>query len=218
MTLNQLRRLVHDHLPPIRRAAFWKGARSTGQVPTRVSVLLKYASIFNSDAVAAPSSSYAFRSSLFDPDVTGAGSQPNGFDQWMAFYNYFMVSRIRVKFPAMSEDHSVAFAITPSISAVTSFATALGNPRTKHAIYAMGGPAVNLDSGWVSLTDFFGVTLEEMRAEARYWGTSSANPGESLLMTILSAAVDGGSTYNQSMLVEVEFEAEFFDRVTLAPS
>lgn len=37
---------------------------------------------------------------LYDPDITGTGHQPYGFDQWQTFYNFFMVigSKITCKF------------------------------------------------------------------------------------------------------------------------
>jgi len=36
---------------------------------------------------------YAFRaSSCFDPDFTGAGHQPRGFDQWKLLYNMYIVN------------------------------------------------------------------------------------------------------------------------------
>ncbi len=35
---------------------------------------------------------YVFRANgCFDPDFTGTGHQPNGYDQWSAFYNHYVV-------------------------------------------------------------------------------------------------------------------------------
>lgn len=35
--------------------------------------------------------------SLYDPDVTGAGHQPLGFDQWSTFYNHYIVIGAKIK-------------------------------------------------------------------------------------------------------------------------
>lgn len=36
--------------------------------------------------------------SLYDPDVTGAGHQPYGFDQWSAFYNHYVVTGAKITY------------------------------------------------------------------------------------------------------------------------
>lgn len=40
--------------------------------------------------------------SLFDPDYTGAGNQPTGYDQWAQFYNSYRVSASSIKVIARS--------------------------------------------------------------------------------------------------------------------
>jgi hypothetical protein len=34
--------------------------------------------------------------SCFDPNYTGTGHQPNGFDQWSAFYNHYVVTHSKI--------------------------------------------------------------------------------------------------------------------------
>ncbi len=219
VSVRQLRQLVRAHVAPQHQRAFWKGASSMGQVPNRVAVKLRYSEVFNNGAVATFTSNYNYRSSLHDPNLSGAGFQPNGFDQWMAFYNNFLVTRVRLVTEWFSSDHSAAVVVQPSVQGTTtSIAQMLGNPRTRSAIYSIGGPPARVDTGWISLPDFFGVSIEEMRAEARFWGTASSSPTEYLVLSITSATLDGGLTYHESQIVLLEFEAEFFDRVTLALS
>lgn len=41
---------------------------------------------------------------MFDPDTSGTGHQPLGFDQWAAIYKYYMVYAIKWSFYIMSVD------------------------------------------------------------------------------------------------------------------
>jgi hypothetical protein len=61
---------------------------------------------------------YTYRlNSLYDPDETGAGSQPLGFDEIMAMYTYFRVEHVKVEIEAVNNSSVPAMlAIAPSIS------------------------------------------------------------------------------------------------------
>lgn len=67
------------------------------------------------DAGAAPAVAvHVLRASgLFDPDVTGAGHQPRGFDQIMLLYDHYVVvgSKITVKIPSDNSTHIVGIAL-----------------------------------------------------------------------------------------------------------
>ena len=61
---------------------------------------LRYESIVNLTPALDPGDNHVFSANdLYDPDVTGTGHQPRGFDQLMGFYDHFTVigSRITVK-------------------------------------------------------------------------------------------------------------------------
>ncbi len=67
-------------------------------VPDKKSVTLRYVSQITLDPAASSMAHYLFRANdLFDPDFTGVGHQPMGFDQWMVFYNHFTVVSSRIK-------------------------------------------------------------------------------------------------------------------------
>jgi len=69
--------------------------------PARSRKNLRYSTNFALTTTAGAVTSYVFRANdLFDPDFTGSGHQPMGFDQMMLSYNHFVVvrSRIRVTF------------------------------------------------------------------------------------------------------------------------
>jgi hypothetical protein len=67
--------------------------------PPMVTKMLRYSSntgILSSTSGAV--ATYVIRSNdCFDPDFTGTGHQPMGFDQMMVFYNHFCVRKARIK-------------------------------------------------------------------------------------------------------------------------
>lgn len=73
-------------------------ARGTPQVAT---VKLNYNTALNLVTAIGGYASYTFRAnSVYDPDYTGSGHQPMGFDTWASQYNHYVVlgSKITCKF------------------------------------------------------------------------------------------------------------------------
>lgn len=66
--------------------------------PQRCRAVLRYTSYFNIDPIAAGTVAYYLRcNSAYDPDYTGVGGQPRGFDQYAALYNQYTVNRNTLK-------------------------------------------------------------------------------------------------------------------------
>jgi hypothetical protein len=65
---------------------------------------LRYSTSFALSSVAGAVVTYVFRANdLFDPDLTGTGHQPMGFDQMMVFYQHFCVVKARIIVTAKTE-------------------------------------------------------------------------------------------------------------------
>lgn len=65
--------------------------------PVRTHKTLRYHTNVSVATTAGAVATYVFRANdLFDPDFTGTGHQPMGFDQMMVFYNHFAVDRCRI--------------------------------------------------------------------------------------------------------------------------
>jgi len=66
--------------------------------PPRTHKWLRYHETVTLTSVAGAINTYVFRANdLFDPNYTGTGHQPMGFDQMMVFYNHFAVNKCRIK-------------------------------------------------------------------------------------------------------------------------
>lgn len=73
-----------------------------GVMPIKYKTSNRYATVANLDATAVIPAVHVFRANdLYDPDFTGVGHQPRGFDELMAFYEKFTVigGRVRVDIP-----------------------------------------------------------------------------------------------------------------------
>jgi len=70
--------------------------------PAKILKILRYSTTFAGATTAgAITSTYVFRANdLFDPDFTGTGHQPMGFDQLMLWYNHFCVIKARIRIVA----------------------------------------------------------------------------------------------------------------------
>jgi hypothetical protein len=65
--------------------------------PARTVKMLRYSTSFNISTTAGAVGTYVFRANdLFDPDFSGTGHQPMGFDQMMLFYNHFCVTHAKM--------------------------------------------------------------------------------------------------------------------------
>lgn len=66
-------------------------------LPNKLLVKMKYYDTFNLDPAAAAIGTYVFNpTSLFDPNTTGIGHQPRGFDQIMSMYTNYTVIHCKI--------------------------------------------------------------------------------------------------------------------------
>lgn len=65
--------------------------------PARTHKVLRYHDSVTLTSTAGAVNNYVFRANdLFDPNFTGTGHQPMGFDQMMVFYNHFAVDKCKI--------------------------------------------------------------------------------------------------------------------------
>lgn len=93
------------------------GASLTAQVeswmpifPVVVTKKLRYSTTFQLTCTAGATATYVFRANdLFDPDYTGTGHQPMGFDQMILFYNHFVVTSAKIKATVRNKTNTSPF-------------------------------------------------------------------------------------------------------------
>lgn len=182
---------------------------------------LRYAT--HDDFDTTPFATYSFRGNgCFDPDITSAGAQPYGFDQYMALYKNFRVlgSSIRVHF--LCETNTVANA---QMICVIRADSASG------ATLSTWEPAVCARNSTHGCTNGFNVpplVLSMHRSTASMldvspnaptmFGTASADPTVQWHWHVHVATVDASSANAMQVAMFVEYDVEFSGLKTLEMS
>lgn len=134
--------------------------------------------------------------SLYDPDVTGAGHQPIGFDQLMPLYDHYTVIGARVRVTASNTDPTNSQTLILSLRDNATVSNDLpqiienGMCRYGHLAPSVGGMSSKTLSLNCSMKKFFG---KNILSDDIYRGDISSNPTEQVYLHITvgpTAAVD----------------------------
>jgi hypothetical protein len=167
--------------------------------------------------------------SMFDPDRTGTGHQPMGFDQVKTFYNRYRVTDCawRVEILPQAGVGSILSVIVPNnetSSLSTDSQTAMETPyavyKWSSAYLATSASSDNRSirqQGKVHLAKIYGVTDAVQLADDRYQSDISTSPTETAVLHVVTLNSDGNAlVYN--MCIKLVYTVEFFDRIQLAAS
>ncbi len=185
---------------------------------------LKYIQTFsNSVATAAGSIQTMNLNSLFDPDRSGSGHQPYGYDQISALYNRYRVlnTRYRVMFASVgSVYHAVVTCVNgllvSSISDQATFQTATETPHARTNIMSSQGKSWVVDKK-IMLNLLNGVTKTEYLADDRFEAAVGASPTE-IMTLVIGTFNPTGSTVVPYYEVEMYFQVDFHDPISLSSS
>jgi len=145
----------------------------------------------------------------FDPNVTGTGHQPNGFDEVMKFYNHYTVvsSKIRVMFTNRTANTChVGLSVSGSTSVSTDYTVNIENGQL---IFASINPAGIDGSMCVLRTScnagaFQG--LQNTMDDPDMRGDTSTNPAEQqyFVLTVWDAATANAPTVLLDVFIEYD--------------
>lgn len=177
--------------------------------PATVVKSLRYSTDFSLTSTAGAVSSYVFRANdLYDPDYTGTGHQPMGFDQMMQFYNHFCVikARIIVTFKNYSSVDCTACVrqdadLTPltTIDRILEFG---GNVTTNLGNAGVFSSNQNLELG-IDIPKLQGVSRKTITADPNLRGDASSSPTE---LTYFHVQIWDAAGNNQSVKCSVILE------------
>lgn len=199
-------------------------------IPQSTNVKLKYAESF---AVASPIPQLLnFRiGSLYDPDYTGVGHQPMGFDQWSAFYDRYRVNAIKMRvtivngYDILKPSQCLIAAIWPNYDRTAStlgLTRLMELPNVSYQFIAAetggGSDTIRTIEFYTKINDFFGISPAEYRAEESYAGTSTTSPIKDGLLGVQSQGFVGTNAAEYWMFINITYYATFYQPKTLVQS
>lgn len=165
---------------------------------------------------------------LYDPDTTGTGHQPLGFDQMMLLYNQYTVvnARIRVNLQnTVASNARVAIWVNPDTTQLTDPARLLENGLvTSTILTGFSGAQYSTQSQKaleynLDVRKYFGRrTNREMLNDVDLQGTVSSNPSEGVYFGVAAWDPFGAGTVTVYYDVTIEFSAIFFEPRKLTTS
>jgi hypothetical protein len=154
---------------------------------------------------------------LYDPDITHAGHQPLGFDQWMTLYSRFEVlkSTYNVKL-VNSGSIPVGAAIYPSLSAtISTLATVGEQPFSKRGIMSAKG---GMDRLTLQMTMSPQRFIGRVTDSVNYTGSASGDPSILLYWNQVVESLDGSTSVDVYIEIEINYIVKLYDRITLSTS
>lgn len=163
--------------------------------------------------------------SAFDPDFTGVGSQPFGFDEWSALYNRYEVYASAISVHARSEQATVSslsmISLTPSLTSVipASGFDVIGEARTRKRMlqHITGGPPTFIKS-FMSTRKMFGASKSYVN-NTDFSATAGLNPNQVWFWHLVIQQVTGAATaVDSECFIEITYYLKWFERTPLARS
>jgi len=161
--------------------------------------------------------------SVFDPNLTGIGHQPYGYDQLVDLYNRYRVFRVDYAISAYNSEAAGTTASVigalPSNEPFTSsggVAELMENPRAKYITQINGG-GLKVLRGSISLPSLVGRSKAQYLADDRYQALATSSPAEQAILNIMAGAISGTSgsggtaTNTMNLSISLVYHVEWFD-------
>lgn len=202
--------------------------------PMKKAARLRYVDTFALNPGAGLKSVYVFRANdCYDPNLTGTGHQPKGFDQMMALYNHCTVIGSRITIRAYNQTPTVGppgmivcklSASGTEVAATTNLEDLLEDPRlTGRKLggavgYSTGKAGANMIivSNKFSARRFFGKKF--IVGDALYRHTNAASPTEQAYFEICYHSLNGNDPDAITITVQIDYISVFTEPKPLGMS
>ncbi len=147
----------------------------------------------------------------YDPDITGAGSQPRGFDELMALYDHYTVtaSRVKVRYTNTATSRPyVGIAVRDTPSAIPDAKTLFESSDTKITDKLLGrlseGNESCAMSHNVNVGNFLG--RKSVMSDPELKGSAASNPAEQVYYHINCVNMANSSSSAVDAIVTLEYD------------
>jgi len=158
---------------------------------------------------------YSFMvNSLYDPNYSGTGHQPSGFDALAALYKHYIVLKATVTVRAINTSTTVPAYIGGAFSRLTLDGDIDGtNPvinfeeQSSAKVFMLGvqGSGSETKTFRMSVIPHRFMGMSKPIADDRFWGDNSANPSESVFWNLLTCSVNHSSNPTVVYSIKTEF-------------
>lgn len=195
--------------------------RGLSPIAARTITKLKYVGLYERSLTDSTLDQYSFRlNSLFDPDLTGTGHQPLGFDQIKLFYTRYRVFSVDWVLQVSNRgDQPVRVACIPHNATSITYSNmehVCESPRAQHRHigYNTGNGTCTM-RGHCNLPSINGVTSSVYKSDDAYQAQISSSPTEQIDLSIFLLTT---ASINVQYTIQFMFHAEFFDPIALTQS
>lgn len=212
-----------------RRRAYRRKPRIyQGPVPMARTVTLKYVQAVQLDSASGALSYQYFRAnSIYDPDYTGVGHQPLGYDQWAVFYKYYTVtsSYMRARGAPTFPSGTTTY---PIVAGIYLDDDTSGSPGQWEALLEQGrcsGAVANDNpsgNSWIKLTKGYSARkwfrTGNPVGDDRQTADFGANPTDSVHFMLWQSSVGSENTRPWDWVVEIWFTCKLTEPLTVDQS
>lgn len=195
-------------------ARMFKTVQAGPLLAPKVMSKLRYAAVVTHSSGVADAGMYQFRlNSPYDPDYTGAGSQPPYFDRMSALYSSFRViaAKYRVRAVPASGVAQVIAVWTAAVATAVATKEAAISQTDARTITASSyaDPDQNAIKRYIPIAKGFGVERAEIETDSDYSGSASANPTKQLYLNLYAGNLYSTTTSVAYSLVEITYYTEW---------
>lgn len=185
-------------------------------MPRQMKVCMKYVDHYQVTTGAAQASGRVMRlNSIFDPDLTGTGHQPQSHDNWNTLYQTYRVDKasVTLKVPEVAVGGYVYLLTSNSPTFNTDPVVAAESPFVVGKAIQAGGPSVTLYSDF-DIAKTFGYSRAQFDADVLTQSAFGASPTrlQYLHIVFVDAAL-GASIFNYS--VEIKYYCTLMEPLPL---
>lgn len=184
---------------------------------------LRYSDTFSLDPSSGGTAVHYFKAnSCYDPDHTGVGHQPLGFDQYMALYDHFKVKSSKITITASQKNSNastdktiLAIYLDDDAGGVTNIHNAIEQGLTSWTTLTAGTGKASILSKSFDHKRFF----RNKKASSELVGSDASDPLELAFFAVVADALfptDNPSAF--TCHVVMEFDVEFSERKSLTSS
>lgn len=213
-------RAAKKHTRSTRRKhrTYTQKVRSVGPLAPRCITRMRYFASFTSGSNL---DSLFNLNSLHDPDESGIGHQPYGYDTYSSLYAKYKVFACSWRIRASTDSPTaVNVTVVPNNSIVPfgpgSSTLVAESPRSQTVLVGYGNPRVI--TGKLFLPSLTGVSATTYKGDQRYGAQIGYNPSERMGLHICTSNMDGTSSTRVQYQVELVYHTEWYDPFELAQS